>query len=95
MMELDGKIRRMDSLMINSTMLLNPTDPEATYRRKAGKEYRGYVTNVEETVGKNGSVVTSYEYESNIHSDSQFIKEHRTTSYCIDSQKESARCFRI
>ena len=79
----------------NSTMLLNPTDPEATYRRKAGKEYRGYVANVEETVGKNGSVVTSYEYESNIHSDSQFIKEHRTTSYCIDSQKESARCFRI
>ena len=76
MMELDGKIRRMDSLMINSNMLLNPTDPEATYRRKAGKEYRGYVTNVEETVGKNGSVVTSYEYESNIHSDSQFIKEH-------------------
>ncbi|MDY4193676.1 MAG: transposase, partial [Bariatricus sp.] len=60
----------------NSTMLLNPTDPEATYRRKAGKEYRGYVANVEETVGKNGSVVTSYEYESNIHSDSQFIKEH-------------------
>ena len=51
MMELDGKIRRMDSLMINSTMLLNPTDPEATYRRKAGKEYRGYVANVEETVG--------------------------------------------
>lgn len=95
MMELDGKIRRMDSLMINSNMLLNPTDPEATYRRKAGKEYRGYVANVEETVGKNGSVVTSYEYESNIHSDSQFIKEHRTTSYCIDSQKESARCFRI
>ena len=79
----------------NSTMLLNPTDPEATYRRKAGKEYRGYVANVEETVGKNGSVVTSYEYEPNIHSDSQFIKEHRTTSYCIDSQKESARCFRI
>ena len=57
-------------------MLLNPTDPEATYRRKAGKEYRGYVANVEETVGKNGSVVTSYEYKSNIHSDSQFIKEH-------------------
>ena len=60
----------------NSSMLLNPTDPEATYRRKAGKEYRGYVANVEETVGKNGSVVTSYEYEPNIHSDSQFIKEH-------------------
>ena len=61
-----------------STMLLNPTDPEATFRRKAGKEYRGYVANIEETVGKNGSVVTSYEYEQNIHSDSQFIKDHLT-----------------
>lgn len=32
-----------------STMLLNPTDPEAIFRRKAGKEYRGYVANIEET----------------------------------------------
>lgn len=57
-------------------MLLNPTDPEATFRRKAGKEYRGYVANVEEMVGKNGSVVTDYEYESNVHSDSRFIKDN-------------------
>lgn len=68
-------ITKEDSLG-NSTMLLNPTDPEATFRRKAGKEYRGYVANVEETVGRNGSVVTDYEYEANIHSDSQFIKDH-------------------
>lgn len=60
----------------NSTMLLNPTDPEATFRRKAGKEYRGYVANIEEAVGRNGSVVTDYAYEPNVHSDSQFIKEH-------------------
>ena len=60
----------------NSAMLLNPTDPEATFRRKAGKEYQGYVANIEEIVGKNGSVVTDYAYETNIHSDSQFIKEH-------------------
>lgn len=58
-----------------STMLLNPTDPEATYREKGGKVYRGYVANVEETVGKNGSVITDYEYEPNIHSDAEFIKE--------------------
>ena len=63
----------------NSTMLLNPTDPEATFRRKAGKEYRGYVANVEESVGKNGSVVTSYEYEANTHSDVQFLKDHLDT----------------
>lgn len=59
----------------NSTLLLNPTDPEATFRKKGGKTYQGYVANVEEAVGKNGSVVTSYEYETNIHSDVQFIKD--------------------
>lgn len=41
----------------NSTMLLNPTDPEASFRRKADKEYCGYVANVEESVGKNGSCI--------------------------------------
>ena len=76
----------------NSTLLLNPTDPEATFRRKAGKTYQGYVANVEESVGKNGSVITSYEYETNIHSDSQFIKariddlpvQAETTSIVVD-----------
>ena len=63
----------------NSTLLLNPTDPEATFRKKANKEYRGYVANVEETAGKNGSVITDYEYEPNIYSDAQFIKDHLNT----------------
>lgn len=36
---------------------------------------RGYVANVEETVGENGSVVTDYEYEPNIYSDTQFLKD--------------------
>ena len=61
---------------MNSTALQNPSDPEATFRTKAGKEYRGYVASLEEAVGKNGSIVTDYAYEQNIHSDSQFLKEH-------------------
>src|SRR5699024_8704050 len=32
--------------------------------------------NLEESVGKNGSVVTDYQYDQNNHSDSQFIREH-------------------
>ena len=59
----------------NSQLLLNPTDPEATYRRKAGATYQGYVANLEESVGASGSVVTDYQYETNIHSDSQFLKD--------------------
>lgn len=49
--------------------------PDATYRNKAGKQYRGYSANIEETVGKNGSVVTDYQYDKNIHTDSQFLQE--------------------
>jgi len=61
---------------MRSDMLQNPSDPEATFRKKSGKEHRGYVANLEESVGSNGSVVTEYQYEQNIHSDSQFIREH-------------------
>ena len=54
----------------------NPSDPDATFRIKAGKEYRGYVANLEETVGKTGSVVTDYQYDVNTRSDSDFLREN-------------------
>lgn len=60
---------------LNSKTMQNPSDPEATYRKKSGEVHRGYVANVEETVGENGSVITDYEYEPNIYSDSQFLKD--------------------
>ena len=58
-----------------SKMLQNPSDPDATFRIKAGKEYRGYVANLEETVGKNGSVITDYQFEQNNYGDSHFLKD--------------------
>lgn len=61
---------------MKSSMMQNPSDPEATFRNKAGKEHRGYAANLEESVGANGSVVTEYQYGQNNHSDSQFIQEH-------------------
>ena len=70
------RLRTKEDGTMNSTALQNPSDPEATFRTKAGKNHRGYVANLEESVGKNGSVVTDYAYEQNIHSDSQFLKEH-------------------
>lgn len=56
-------------------MIQNPSDPDATYWVQAEKEYQGYVANLEETVGKNGSVITDYQYEQNNYSDSQFLKD--------------------
>lgn len=59
-----------------SKVLLNPSDPEATFRRKAGGKYLGYVANLVETVGENKSLITDYAYEQNIYGDSQFMKDH-------------------
>lgn len=73
----DGKRRlltKADGVM-NSTAMQNPSDPDATYREKVGKKHRGYVVNVEESVGENGSVVTDYQLEANNYSDSRFFKD--------------------
>ena len=61
---------------MHSDMLQNPSDPEATFRKKAGKEHRGYVANFEESVGSAGSVVTDYAVEQNNTSDSALLKNH-------------------
>ncbi len=45
---------------MDSSILQNPSDPEATFRSKAGEEHQGYVANLEESVGENGSVITDY-----------------------------------
>lgn len=74
--EEDGRrLRTKEEGGFHSGMLQNPSDPDATYREKAGKEHQGYAANLEETVGKNGSVVTDYQYEQNTYSDSQFLKD--------------------
>ena len=70
------RLRTKEDGGMNSSMMQNPSDPEATFRSKAGKEHRGYTANLEESVGKNGSVVTDYQYDQNNHSDSQFLQEH-------------------
>ena len=70
------RLRTKEEGTMNSTALQNPSDPEATYRAKSGKFYRGYAANIEESVGKVASVVTDYRYEQNTHSDSSFLKEH-------------------
>lgn len=61
---------------MHAGMLQNPSDPEATFREKAGKEHRGYVANVVEEKGEGGSLITDYRLEQNTHSDSKFMQEY-------------------
>ena len=76
--EEDGSLRlkTAEDGEMNSTILQNPSDPDAAYREKAGKQHRGYSANITESVGEGNSVVTDYQYDQNIHSDSDFLKEH-------------------
>ena len=60
---------------MHSSMLQNPSDPDATFRTKAEEDHRGYVANLEESVGENGSVITDYQFEQNTYSDSQFLHD--------------------
>lgn len=72
----DGTYRlRQKGEGMHADCLQNPADPDATYREKSGKQNRGYVANVVEESGENGSIVTDYQYEQNTHSDSDFAKE--------------------
>ena len=71
----NGNVIPKDKKSITPSSLQNPSDPDATYRSKAGKDNKGYVGNLVETVDENGSIITSYDYAVNSHSDSSFCKE--------------------
>ncbi|NLB90574.1 MAG: transposase [Clostridiales bacterium] len=70
-----GKSIPKDKKSIAPQSLQNPSDPDATFRRKAGKKHKGYVGNIIETFDVQGALITGYDYDINSHSDSQFCKE--------------------
>lgn len=59
---------------ISSESLQNPTDPDATYRKKYGDNI-GYVGNVAETFDDKNSVITHYDLKPNTYSDSKFADD--------------------
>lgn len=73
----DGKLTlKSKKSGMNSEILQNPADPDATFREKAGKENRGYIANIVEAADKNNSIAVDYQFEKNIYSDSQFVKDY-------------------
>jgi hypothetical protein len=61
---------------IKPTSLQNPSDPDATFRRKAGSKHTGYVGNVVEGCENGECVIIDYGLEQNVHSDQEFGKKH-------------------
>jgi len=60
----DGKDLKSDTLQ-------NPSDPDATYRKKY-KANIGYTANVVEVFDQDNSVIKSYDFKPNIYSDQDF-----------------------
>jgi len=61
---------------VKPTSLQNPSDPDATFRKKAGKSHTGYVGNIVESCDKeHGNIIDGYSFEQNIYSDQTFAAE--------------------
>jgi hypothetical protein len=69
----DGQLK--PNKEISPQSLQNPSDEDATFRRKAGEGYQGYVANVVEVCGENGNIITQYDFDINRHSDAEFGAE--------------------
>lgn len=79
------RLRTKEDGGMHGRILQNPSDPDATFRSKAGKDHKGYTANLVESVGDKCSIITDYALEQNVHSDSEFTKE---TLQILGKQKE-------
>jgi len=73
--KVDGKLELKPAKEISPKSLQNPTDPDATYRKKGTKGYVGYVANVAETFDDKNSIITHYDLQQNTYSDQAFPKD--------------------
>ena len=71
-----GNVTPKENREISANSLQNPSDPDATFRRKAGKKYHGYVCNIVETVDEGRSLITGVNFEKNTYSDTKFCHDY-------------------
>lgn len=60
-----------DGKSLDSTVVQNPSDPDATYRFKYGDNI-GYTANVVEVFDDENNVIKTYDFKPNIYSDQKF-----------------------
>src|SRR6056297_3503168 len=69
-----GELKIKDGQDLNSDILQNPSDPDATYRFKYGPNI-GYTANVVEVFDEDYSIVIDYDFKPNIYSDQNFSND--------------------
>ena len=55
--------------------LQNPTDPDATYRKKGKKKHIGYTANLIEKFDDNNRMIEGYDLQKNTYSDQKFAED--------------------
>ena len=78
------RLRTKEDGMPGSSMMQSPYDPDATFRRKAGRDHRGYAANFVESCGEGGTVVTDYDYAPNNTSDQRFLRDHLERAEAVE-----------
>jgi hypothetical protein len=68
-----GRIKT--SLEISPDSLQNPTDPDATYRKKGKKKHIGYTVNLVEKFDDKHRMITGYDLPKNTSSDQKFAQD--------------------
>lgn len=70
----NGKPKENNEITADS--MQSPNDPDATYRKKAGEDYKGYVGNITESIGENGaSVISDFDFQTNNYPDQKFSED--------------------
>jgi len=69
------KHRIKSSKEIAPDSLQNPTDPDATYRKKGKKKHIGYTANIVEKFDDNHRMIEGYDLQKNTYSDQKFAED--------------------
>ncbi len=68
-----GRIKPSKEIAPDS--LQNPTDPDATYRKKGKKKHIGYTANIIEKFDDKNRMITNYDLKKNNYSDQKFAED--------------------
>ena len=68
-----GRIKPSEEISPDS--LQNPTDPDATYRKKGKKKHIGYTVNLVKKFDDKYRMITGYDLQKNTYCDQKFAKD--------------------